>query len=71
MFAATLATVEMTNAMADSGADIALVVTPSFYKTKMCSNALLQHYTMVSQIRYFCILLFVVVSFYPYTLSDF
>ena len=46
--AATLATIEMTNAMADGGADVALVITPSFYKNQMNSTALLHHYLTVS-----------------------
>ena len=48
LLTATLATIEMSNAMAENGADAVLVVTPSFYKNQMISEALLKHYTEVS-----------------------
>lgn len=44
----TRATVEMTNAMADVGADAALVVTPCFYKSGMTDNAMYQHFKRVA-----------------------
>lgn len=46
--AATQATVEMTVSMAQVGADIALVVTPCYYRGRMSSSALIHHYTKVS-----------------------
>lgn len=45
--AATQATVEMTVSMAQVGADAALVVTPSYYRGRMSSAALIHHYTKV------------------------
>ncbi|CAK8691206.1 unnamed protein product [Clavelina lepadiformis] len=44
----TSATIEMSNAMAKAGADAVLVVTPSFYKNQMLSNALYEHYIAVA-----------------------
>ncbi|XP_008314468.1 4-hydroxy-2-oxoglutarate aldolase, mitochondrial isoform X1 [Cynoglossus semilaevis] len=44
----TAATVQLTEKMAAAGADAALVVTPCFYKGKMKSGALIQHYTKVA-----------------------
>ncbi|XP_064418985.1 4-hydroxy-2-oxoglutarate aldolase, mitochondrial [Latimeria chalumnae] len=44
----TQATVEMTKRMADAGADAALVVTPCYYRGRMTSAALIQHYTKVA-----------------------
>ncbi|KAM3864517.1 4-hydroxy-2-oxoglutarate aldolase, mitochondrial [Diretmus argenteus] len=44
----TRATVQMTERMAAAGADAALVVTPCFYKSKMDSTALIQHFTKVA-----------------------
>lgn len=47
---ATAATVQLTEKMAAAGADAALVVTPCFYKGKMKSGALIQHYTKVTSV---------------------
>ncbi|OCT71714.1 hypothetical protein XELAEV_18034692mg [Xenopus laevis] len=44
----TQATIEMTVEMAQSGADVVLVVTPSYYRGKMTSSALVHHYTKVA-----------------------
>lgn len=44
----TRATVRLTEKMAAAGADAALVVTPCFYKGKMDSRALVQHFTKVA-----------------------
>ncbi|XP_056136909.1 4-hydroxy-2-oxoglutarate aldolase, mitochondrial [Lampris incognitus] len=44
----TRATVHMTERMAGAGADAVLVVTPCFYKGKMDSHALIQHFTKVA-----------------------
>ncbi|KAF6739429.1 4-hydroxy-2-oxoglutarate aldolase, mitochondrial [Oryzias melastigma] len=44
----TRATVQLTEKMAAAGADAALVVTPSFYKGKMDSRALIRHFTKVA-----------------------
>lgn len=44
----TRATVEMTNAMADAGADAALVVTPCFYKSGMTDAAMYHHFKRVA-----------------------
>lgn len=47
--AATKATIQLTQKMAAAGADAVLVVTPCFYKQKMNSPALVQHFTKVGQ----------------------
>ncbi|XP_008297160.1 4-hydroxy-2-oxoglutarate aldolase, mitochondrial [Stegastes partitus] len=44
----TRATVQLTEKMAAAGADAVLVVTPCYYKGKMDSRALIQHYTKVA-----------------------
>ncbi|XP_061626626.1 4-hydroxy-2-oxoglutarate aldolase, mitochondrial [Phyllopteryx taeniolatus] len=44
----TRATLELTAKMSAAGADAVLVVTPCFYKGKMDSQALLQHFTKVA-----------------------
>ncbi|XP_032850828.2 4-hydroxy-2-oxoglutarate aldolase, mitochondrial isoform X5 [Tyto alba] len=44
----TQATIELTVSMAEAGADVALVVTPCYYRGGMTSAALIQHYTEVS-----------------------
>ena len=41
----TQATIEMTNAMATAGAHAAVVITPCYFKSKMTSDSLLQHFT--------------------------
>lgn len=38
---------QLTEKMAAAGADVVLVVTPCFYKGRMSSPALLQHFTKV------------------------
>ncbi|XP_073238864.1 4-hydroxy-2-oxoglutarate aldolase, mitochondrial-like [Porites lutea] len=45
---ATRDTIEMTNKMAEAGADAALVVTPCFYKNGMTSEALEKHFIKVA-----------------------
>lgn len=45
--AATRATVQLTEKMAAAGADVVLVVTPCFYRGRMSSPALVQHFTQV------------------------
>ncbi len=44
---ATRATIQMSQQMADAGADCLLVVTPCFYRGRMDSRALMNHYTKV------------------------
>jgi 4-hydroxy-2-oxoglutarate aldolase len=44
----TKATIELTIAMAEAGADAALVVTPSYYKSKMDHRTLIAYYTAVA-----------------------
>ncbi|NWU08423.1 HOGA1 protein, partial [Cephalopterus ornatus] len=44
----TQATIELTVSMAEAGADVALVVTPCYYRGAMTSAALVHHYTEVS-----------------------
>ncbi|XP_033918422.1 4-hydroxy-2-oxoglutarate aldolase, mitochondrial [Melopsittacus undulatus] len=44
----TQATIQMTLSMAEAGADVALVVTPCYYRGAMTSAALVQHYTEVA-----------------------
>ncbi|KFP71011.1 hypothetical protein N310_05022, partial [Acanthisitta chloris] len=43
----TQATIEQTVSMAEAGADVALVVTPCYYRGAMTSAALIHHYTEV------------------------
>ena len=44
---ATQATVEMTQKMADAGADAVMVVTPCYYKANMTNDAMIAHFTKV------------------------
>ncbi|NXI41809.1 HOGA1 protein, partial [Galbula dea] len=44
----TQATIKLTVSMAEAGADVALVVTPCYYRGTMNSAALVQHYTEVA-----------------------
>jgi 4-hydroxy-2-oxoglutarate aldolase len=44
----TRATIELTRRMAEAGADIAIVVTPSYYKGRMTVSALENHYRQVA-----------------------
>ncbi|KFQ39245.1 hypothetical protein N332_07019, partial [Mesitornis unicolor] len=44
----TQATIKLTVSMAEAGADVALVVTPCYYRGAMTSTALMQHYTEVA-----------------------
>ncbi|NXW64492.1 HOGA1 protein, partial [Eurystomus gularis] len=44
----TQATIKLTVSMAELGADVALVVTPCYYRGAMTSAALVQHYTEVA-----------------------
>ncbi|XP_066477992.1 4-hydroxy-2-oxoglutarate aldolase, mitochondrial [Tiliqua scincoides] len=45
----TKGTIELTAQMADKGADIALVVTPCYFRGSMTSAALIHHYTQVAE----------------------
>lgn len=49
VLSATRATVRLTEKMAAAGADAVLVVTPCFYKGRMDSRALVQHFTKVGR----------------------
>jgi 4-hydroxy-2-oxoglutarate aldolase len=42
-------TIELTRQMADAGADVALVVTPAYYKARMTGPALEQHFLAVAE----------------------
>jgi len=44
----TMETIEMTQAMAEAGADVAVVITPCYYKGKMTGSVLEAHYTAVA-----------------------
>jgi len=44
----TMATIKMTNAMAEAGADAAMVITPCYFKNKMSPAALEQHFLAVA-----------------------
>jgi len=44
----TLETISMTQAMADAGADVAVVITPCYYKGKMTGPVLEKHFTAVA-----------------------
>ena len=41
-------TIAMTNAMAEAGADAAVVITPCYFKAKMDNEALKRHFTAVA-----------------------
>uniref|UniRef100_A0A8D0H7T8 4-hydroxy-2-oxoglutarate aldolase, mitochondrial n=1 Tax=Sphenodon punctatus TaxID=8508 RepID=A0A8D0H7T8_SPHPU len=45
----TQGTIEMTERMAEAGADAALVVTPCYFRGGMTSTALIHHYTQVAE----------------------
>lgn len=45
----TRGTIDLTIRMADAGADLAIVVTPSYYKTNMDARALSTHYRCVAE----------------------
>ncbi|KAM7047694.1 4-hydroxy-2-oxoglutarate aldolase, mitochondrial isoform 2-T2 [Acridotheres tristis] len=47
----TQATIELTVSMAEAGADVALVVTPCYYRGAMTTAALVHHYTEVSHVQ--------------------
>jgi 4-hydroxy-2-oxoglutarate aldolase len=59
----TRLTIESTRLAADLGADGALVVTPSYYKGQMTSEALYRHYTAVADASPISILLYNVPKF--------
>jgi len=44
----TLETISMTQAMADAGADVAVVITPCYFKSKMTGPVLERHFTAVA-----------------------
>merc|ERR1719193_839195 len=44
----TLETIQVTQAMAEAGADVAVVITPCYYKGKMTGPVLEAHYTAVA-----------------------
>ena len=46
--AGTRETLQLTIAMGEVGADAALITTPSFFKSRMNSAAMMKHYTTVS-----------------------
>lgn len=54
----TRATIELTHRMAEVGADAAIVVTPSYYKTMMSSAALENHYRQIAEAAVIPILLY-------------
>jgi len=54
----TKATIEMTNAMAEAGADAAVVITPFYFKAKMSAIALEEHFTAVADVSSIPIILY-------------
>ena len=50
----TLETQKMCDKMAEAGADCFLIVTPFFYKNAMDNDALVKHFTKVSQVLFLC-----------------
>lgn len=48
VFVATRGTILMSQRMAEAGAGCVLVVTPCFFRGRMDSRALINHYTKVS-----------------------
>jgi 4-hydroxy-2-oxoglutarate aldolase len=59
----TRATIEMTKKMADIGADVAIVVTPNYFTSKMTAEALTNHYLAVADGSPIPILLYSVPAF--------
>jgi len=45
----TSQTIEMSNRMADKGADVVLVIPPCYYKSQMSASVLLSHYLQVAE----------------------
>ncbi|HEY42668.1 MAG TPA: 4-hydroxy-tetrahydrodipicolinate synthase [Anaerolineae bacterium] len=54
----TRGTIELTNQMAEVGADAAIVVTPSYYKTMMSTTVLENHYRQIADASLIPILLY-------------
>ena len=54
----TAHTIEMTNKMAQAGADAALVITPFYFKNKMNGEALKRHFSSVADASPIPILLY-------------
>ena len=44
----TTATIDMTRAMANAGADAAVVITPCYFKNRMTDQALVSHFSEVA-----------------------
>jgi 4-hydroxy-2-oxoglutarate aldolase len=65
----TRATIEMTNACAQRGARLALVVTPHYYGARMQAAALIKHFTVVADESEIPILLYNVPKFTHITLT--
>lgn len=59
----TSATIALTRAVADEGADAALVLTPHYYRTQMTTDALRQHFTAVADAAPIPVLLYSVPQF--------
>jgi 4-hydroxy-2-oxoglutarate aldolase len=59
----TRATIEMTKMMTDEGADVAIVVTPSYFTGMMTAKALTHHYSTVAEASSIPILLYSVPVF--------
>ncbi|MDP7260162.1 MAG: dihydrodipicolinate synthase family protein [Anaerolineales bacterium] len=59
----TLATIALTNRMAEAGADVALVVTPHYFKARMTVAALENHYRQVAAVAALPIMLYSVPAF--------
>ena len=65
----TRATIEMTNACAERGAHLALVVTPHYYGGRMQAAALIKHFTVVADEAAIPILLYNVPKFTHITMA--
>ncbi|MSP13832.1 MAG: dihydrodipicolinate synthase family protein [Chloroflexi bacterium] len=66
---ATRATIELTNGAAQAGADIALIVTPHYYKSRMDGAAQLQHFHMVADMAAIPLIIYNVPGFTGIDLS--
>lgn len=66
----TNTTIDMTNAMADAGADAAMVITPSYYKAAMNDEKLVKHFKLVADSSKIPIVLYNVPKFTNVHLTD-
>ncbi|GAX60624.1 dihydrodipicolinate synthase/N-acetylneuraminate lyase [Candidatus Scalindua japonica] len=56
-------TIEFTKKAADCGADVAVIITPHFFKSNMSHDAFMKHYLMIADISHIPVLLYNVPAF--------